>query len=120
MLQASPTYASVEILRSHRRKVKQKVPIPRKDTKKPFPIISKGDDVKVLAEVASEGKVSEPFLERKLQTNETIDVDTIQDISSNEPIEESSTEISLLDGIDDSTSLEHEITTTLTSLIDEE
>ena len=120
MLQASPTYASVEILRSHRRNVKHKVQSNHKDVTKPFSIVGNADDTKVIKEVPNDGQVSEPFLERKLQTNEKNETDSSEDIRNDDGIPEFITELSLISEIDNSTSFEGDITTTSSTLPEKE
>ena len=118
MLQASPTYSSVEILRSHRRKVKPQAPITHKDLKKPFPIFRKEDDDKMIIEDPDEDKVSDTFLERKLQTNEKNITVLTKDMNIDKKSDESSTDIAVTEGTDSSTTLEDNVTTTLSSVIE--
>jgi hypothetical protein len=69
MLQASPTYASVEISRSHRRKVHQNVKPIIKEPKVSFPTIELDEAVKLQKTIQKVIKDSEPFVERKLLGN---------------------------------------------------
>jgi len=117
MLQASPTYASVEILRSHRRKVKPQVPTTHETLKEPYLNIQKKEEVTIIKEDSYEGTVLEPSIERKLQINENnitnLSTDITTDVNS---AAESYTEISMIEEIDSSTLLdEDDVTSTLST-----
>ena len=115
MLQASPTYASVEILRSHRRQVKPQVPTTHEDLKEPYSNIKKMEEATIIKEAPYEEKILEPSIERKLQINENNITNLSKDITTDINSAESYTEMTMIEEIDNSTLLDDDVTSTLST-----